>query len=99
MIKEITKEKITGYRSYVIFTTNKSKDIFFEIQGNKLPAILEKFDNSLGNYVDQYVKQKSYPNGIFNVETVVENKIFRITYSESEISKDKVAQFAESLNL
>jgi len=99
MIKQINQKNIDGYKSFMIFSTHKSQDIFFEIQGETTPDVLKKFNKSLCDYIDNNVKKKKYPEGIFNVETIIENKVFRITYSPKNISEEKVIDFAKSLNL
>lgn len=98
MIKQIDPKSIKKYIGYVLFTTHKTKDAFFEIQG-KMPKIIAKFDNSLGNCIDQCVKNRAYPSGIFNVETIIENKVFRVTYSPEKIYMEEVKNFVQYLGL
>jgi len=55
--------------------------------------------SSLADYLDEYKRRKKYPIGIYGLDTIIENEIFEITFSEHEITEEGVIEFAKSLGL
>jgi len=91
MIKQIT-EKSIGHRIRFHFFYSTERWMFFEI--DKMPANAKSLAEFLEN-----ISNGSLPKGIYLVEIVEENKNFMVLYNETEITEEKVIEFAESLGL
>lgn len=55
--------------------------------------------NKIKSLADYLESIRDYPQGIFTIETTIENKIFQIQYNETTITEEKVIKFASSLSL
>ncbi len=98
MIKKIPNDKIEKkYKGFTLFKNFESVDLYFRMTGN-VPKILEKYNNSLADYIDQYIN-KNLPKEIFTFKTIEENKLFRVTYVKNAITEKEVVDFVNSLEL
>lgn len=92
MIKQITEKSIEHRVRFHLFYS-PVRWLFFEV--DKMPKNIE----GLADFIDNFKRNNNYPRGIYTFETVIENKIFEIEYSETEITEEKVIDFAKTMGL
>ena len=90
MINQIT-EKSIGFRVRFHLFYSTKRFMFFEITDSSIADLAE--------YLDKFRREAKYPKGIYDINTIVQNKVFQIQYNESEITEEQVIKYANSIGL
>ena len=93
MIKQILPSEVNCKNSRLFEPL--TRDLYFEIQ-NTPSKVVQSFNNSLADFLDNV---RDYPSGIYKLDTIIENKVLRVTYNVNEITEEKVIIFTKSLKL